>query len=80
MHNRSRGSHPGAHAPRVRADHFGAGFDAFFTTKSSGMGIGLAIRRSIIESHRGRIRVTRSAMEGSVFQFMLPAGGPADEA
>jgi signal transduction histidine kinase len=50
------------------------------TTKSSGMGIGLAIRRSIIESHRGRIRVTRSAMEGSVFRFMLPAGGPADEA
>jgi signal transduction histidine kinase len=43
-----------------------------FTTKERGMGIGLSICRSIIESHNGRIWVTRGIDKGSIFQFELP--------
>src|SRR3954470_1672781 len=53
-------------------------FDAFFTTKSSGTGMGLAICRSIIESHRGRIWASPGVANGSVFAFTLPAGGPRE--
>jgi PAS domain S-box-containing protein len=48
-------------------------FDAFYTTKPAGMGMGLAISRSIIESHRGRIWATRDGPRGAVFRFTLPA-------
>jgi C4-dicarboxylate-specific signal transduction histidine kinase len=47
-------------------------FDPMFTTKERGMGIGLSICRSIIESHNGRIWVTRGIDKGSIFQFELP--------
>jgi signal transduction histidine kinase len=46
-----------------------------FTTKAGGMGMGLSICKSIIESHNGRIWVTADAPRGSIFQFELPAGG-----
>ena len=48
-------------------------FNPLFTTKSSGMGLGLAICRSIIEGHDGRLWVSPAAEGGSVFQFVLPA-------
>jgi signal transduction histidine kinase len=48
-------------------------FDAFFTTKSQGMGIGLSLCRSIIDSHRGRLWVSSSNGLGSVFRVLLPA-------
>jgi signal transduction histidine kinase len=48
-------------------------FNPLFTTKSSGMGLGLAICRSIIEGHDGRLWVSSAAEGGSVFQFVLPA-------
>jgi signal transduction histidine kinase len=54
-------------------------FEAFFTTKSSGTGMGLAICRSIIESHRGRIWASPGVATGSVFAFTLPSGGPHEE-
>jgi len=50
-------------------------FKPMFTTKARGMGMGLSICRSIIESHNGRIWVTAGAPRGSIFQFELPADG-----
>jgi signal transduction histidine kinase len=48
-------------------------FDAFYTTKPSGMGIGLSICRTIIESHGGRIWASSHAGTGAIFQFAIPA-------
>ncbi|MBZ5657128.1 MAG: PAS domain-containing protein [Acidobacteriia bacterium] len=54
-----------------RADRI---FEPFFTTKPQGIGMGLSISRSIIESHGGRLR-TVSRSQGAIFQFILPAIG-----
>jgi signal transduction histidine kinase len=47
-------------------------FDAFYTTKPQGLGMGLAISRSIIEAHGGRLWASANASLGAVFQFTLP--------
>ena len=51
-------------------------FEAFFTTKPEGMGMGLSICRSIVEAHGGRITALRANPHGSVFQVVLPVEEP----
>lgn len=58
--------------PGLPADGMDRVFDAFYTTKSDGMGLGLAICRSIVEAHDGRLWVTANDPKGCVFQFSLP--------
>jgi signal transduction histidine kinase len=53
-------------------------FEPFFTTRTQGIGMGLAISRSIIEAHGGRLWADSRSGQGSVFQFTLPkASGPS---
>jgi PAS domain S-box-containing protein len=49
-------------------------FDAFYTTKPQGLGMGLAISRSLIQAHGGRLWATANEPHGAVFQFTLPIG------
>jgi signal transduction histidine kinase len=50
-------------------------FDAFYTTKAQGMGMGLAISRTIIESHGGTLWATPNEPHGAIFRFRLPTDG-----
>ena len=66
-------------AIRVEVQDFGPGikepelaFEPFFTTKQDGMGMGLAICRSIIESHNGRLWATSNQPSGTTLAFTLP--------
>jgi len=60
--------------PGIDPTHLSRLFDSFFTTKDAGMGMGLAICRSIIEAHDGHIRAdNNSALGGARFRFVLPA-------
>ena len=54
-------------------EHFERVFDPFYTTKTSGLGMGLAICRSIIDAHGGRLWVDANEPRGAVFRFTLPA-------
>src|SRR6185312_2859664 len=60
--------------PGLTAEYSDRVFEACHTTKPGGLGMGLAICRSIVESHGGTIWVTRNEPRGAVFQFALPVG------
>ena len=49
-------------------------FEAFYTTKNDGMGIGLSVSRSIIETHRGRLWANHNDGPGTTFSFSIPLG------
>ena len=51
-------------------------FDSYYTTKAQGTGMGLAICRSTIEAHRGRIWAANNPHGGATFQFVIPALAP----
>jgi signal transduction histidine kinase len=56
----------------IEADNADRLFRSFFTTKPSGLGMGLSICRSIIEAHGGRLCATPNTGPGATFQFTLP--------
>ena len=49
-------------------------FDAFYTTRTEGMGVGLSISRSIIERHQGRLWAEPNEGPGATFSFSIPSG------
>jgi signal transduction histidine kinase len=63
-------SDTGLGLPPQQADNI---FNAFFTTKTHGTGMGLRISRSIVESHGGRLWAADNSPRGATFQFTLPA-------
>ena len=58
--------------PGLDPEQLGRIFEAFYTTKPGGLGMGLSICRSIIEAHQGRLWATANVPRGAVFQFTLP--------
>ena len=61
------------------ADALEHAFDPFFTTKGSGMGMGLAISRSIVEAHHGDLTIASAPDGGAVFRMTLPIRGEKNE-
>jgi signal transduction histidine kinase len=59
--------------PGIDPEHIERVFDAFYTTKPNGVGMGLSICRSIIEAHSGRLWAGANEPGGAAFQFTLPA-------
>ena len=63
--------------PGLRQDELPHLFDAFYTTKPRGMGMGLTISRSIVERHGGRLWATQNERSGATFHLWLPLGATA---
>jgi len=57
----------------IASEHAAKLFDSFFSTKARGMGLGLSIARTIVESHGGRIWAENGAVDGAVFHIEVPA-------
>ena len=66
------------HGIGLTSDELAKIFDPFYTTKRDGLGMGLAISRSIVEAHGGRLWAKNNTDRGSTFYFTIPATG--DEA
>jgi C4-dicarboxylate-specific signal transduction histidine kinase len=64
--------------PGLSADDLQLPFEPFYTTKPSGMGMGLSICRVIVEEHGGRLWASENEPQGALFQFALPPTDGAD--
>ncbi|MGC2717411.1 MAG: MASE4 domain-containing protein [Pseudolabrys sp.] len=62
----------------ITAEHQGRIFDPFFTTKPTGMGLGLAICRTVAQDHGGNLRLVETSSHGSIFEIELPFGSTDD--
>ena len=62
--------------PGIDANHLERVFEAFYTTKSGGVGMGLSICRSIIDANGGRLWTEANEPRGAVFKFTLPGAEP----
>jgi signal transduction histidine kinase len=62
----------------VIAEHLGRLFDPFFTSKPTGMGLGLSICRTIVEDHGGELRLAKTDSRGSIFEISLPFNSRSD--
>jgi signal transduction histidine kinase len=58
--------------PGIAPENIERLFEPFYTTKTSGMGMGLTICRSIIEAHGGRLWAIANVPRGAIFQFTVP--------
>jgi signal transduction histidine kinase len=63
----------------IDKERLGKVFDAYFSTRAGGMGMGLAISRTIVEAHQGRITVTSHPGIATIFRFTIPGGDGNDE-
>jgi C4-dicarboxylate-specific signal transduction histidine kinase len=61
--------------PGLDSENAQRAFEAFYTTKLEGMGMGLSICRSIVEAHGGKLAVTANSPRGAAFQFTMPVQG-----
>ena len=61
--------------PGLLLEHGGAGVEPFYTTKPTGMGMGLAIARSIVEAHGGLVWASNNPVRGATFHVALPLIG-----
>jgi C4-dicarboxylate-specific signal transduction histidine kinase len=76
VQNSANGIVVGVHdsGPGIDPEHLNRIFEAFYTTKSGGVGMGLSICRSIISAHGGRLWAESNEPRGTVFRFALPVG------
>jgi PAS domain S-box-containing protein len=76
VQNSANGIVVGVHdsGPGIDPEHLDRIFEAFYTTKSGGVGMGLSICRSIISAHGGRLWAESNEPRGTVFRFALPVG------
>jgi signal transduction histidine kinase len=65
--------------PGFDPQHLDRLFDAFYTTKAHGLGLGLAISRRIVEAHGGRLWATANTPHGAVIQFTVPIGSEGEQ-